>query len=99
MTTAMIQMMVYLTAAQKKALQKKARARSASVAAEVRNAVDAYLAGVLPQELQLLDAATKQAQADIEAMRARLDHANRQVDDILRQREALHRTGRATAAA
>ena len=98
MSTAMIQMMLYLTPAQKKALQRKAKARSASVASEVRNALDAYLEGVLPAELQLLDAATKQAQKDIDAMRRRLDQANRKVQEILRQREALHQGTQAKAA-
>ena len=86
----MVQMILYLSPSQKRALQKKAKARSASMAAEVRNALDAYLDGVLPEELHLLDAATKQAQKDIDAMRKRLDEANHKVEDILRQRKALH---------
>lgn len=57
----MVQMTLYLSPAQKKALRSRAKARSASEVSEVRNALNAYLDGVLPEELQLLDAATKQA--------------------------------------
>jgi len=60
--------MVYLTAEQKTGLAKRARDRNTKVAAEIRSAIDAYLAGVTPQDLALLDAATRHAQRDIEAM-------------------------------
>jgi len=45
----------YLDAAHKKALQAKARAHGTKLAEEVRRAVDAYLSGVSPEELRLLD--------------------------------------------
>ena len=35
---------------------------------EIRSAIDAYLAGVTPQEIELLDVATRKAQEEIEAM-------------------------------
>lgn len=60
--------MVYLTSEQKEGLAKRARQRKTKVAAEIRAAVDAYLAGVTPQELELLEAAATRAQRDIEAM-------------------------------
>jgi hypothetical protein len=65
---AMQSTMVYLTQAQKTALARRARQRRTKVAAEIRAAIDAYLAGVTPQELELLDAATRKAKEEIDAM-------------------------------
>ena len=53
---------------QKIALRERARAKGTNVAEEIRNAVDAYLSGVSPEELDLLDVATRKAQADIAEM-------------------------------
>jgi Holliday junction resolvase RusA-like endonuclease len=60
--------MVYLTREQKAGLARRARERKTKVAAEIRSAIDAYLAGLTPQELELLDVATKRAKEDIDAM-------------------------------
>lgn len=60
--------MVYLTQEQKSGLARRAKQRRTKVAAEIRAAIDAYLAGVTPQELELLAAATLRAKEDIEAM-------------------------------
>jgi hypothetical protein len=65
---AMQSTMVYLTSEQKSGLAKRAQQRKTKVAAEIRSAVDAYLAGVTPQELELLDAATRHAKAQSDAM-------------------------------
>jgi hypothetical protein len=65
---AMQSTMVYLTQEQKSGLARRAQQRKTKVAAEIRSAVDAYLAGVTPQELALLDAATRSAKAEIDAM-------------------------------
>jgi guanylate kinase len=65
---AMQSTMVYLTPEQREGLARRARQRNTKVAAEIRAAIDAYLSGVTPQELELLDAATRRAQQDIEAM-------------------------------
>jgi ribosomal protein S20 len=65
---AMQSTMVYLTQEQKDGLAKRARQRNTKVAAEIRSAVDAYLAGVSPQELEMLDAATRRARQEIDAM-------------------------------
>jgi len=65
---AMQSTMVYLTSEQKTGLAKRAQQRKTKVAAEIRSAVDAYLAGVTPQELELLDAATRHAKTEIDAM-------------------------------
>ena len=65
---AMQSTMVYLTPEQKSGLAQRAQQRKTKVAAEIRSAVDAYLAGVTPQELELLDAATRRAKAEIDTM-------------------------------
>jgi hypothetical protein len=65
---AMQSTMVYLTQEQKTGLAKRAQERKTKVAAEIRSAVDAYLAGVTPQELEMLDAATRRAQQEIDGM-------------------------------
>ena len=59
---------VYLTPEQKGGLARRARKRKTNVATEIRSAIDAYLAGITPQELELLDVATKRAKEDIDAM-------------------------------
>lgn len=86
MATAMQNMMIYVTGAQKKRLQQRARARGTSVANEVRSAIDTHLAGVGADELALLDAATRQAENDIRGMVARLERANRKLDAIFAER-------------
>jgi hypothetical protein len=65
---AMQSTMVYLTQEQKTGLARRAQQRKTKVAAEIRSAVDAYLAGVSPQDLELLDAATRRAKEEIDAM-------------------------------
>ena len=87
MASAMQNMMIYVTGAQKRQLQKRARARGTSVAAEVRSAIDTHLAGVDANELVLLDAATRQAERDIREMVERLERANRKLDAVLAERE------------
>jgi hypothetical protein len=64
---------IYLEQGQKKAIARKAKARGTNMSAEIRNAVDAYLAGVSADELRLLDAATRQAKVEIDEMNAMLD--------------------------
>ena len=65
---AMQSTMVYLTQEQRAGLAKRAARHKTKVAAEIRSAVDAYLVGVTPQELELLDAATRKAKEEIDAM-------------------------------
>lgn len=81
---------VHFTAAQKKQLQQRAKARKSSVADEVRAAVDAYLSGVTKDELALLDAATLSAQAMLDEMVETLDGVNRRAaatfDELARLR-------------
>jgi len=71
--------MVYLTSRQKSELEARARFNGTKVAAEIRSAIDAYLAGVTPQELELLDAATRHAEQDIKTMIATIDATNARI--------------------
>ena len=80
---------VYLEPAQKTALQKKARRRGTKVAEEVRNAVDAYLAGVSAEELELLNAATLEAKKHLHAMASGLDRLNSKLDSALSELDRL----------
>lgn len=67
---------VYLERKQKEALARKAKARGTNLSAEVRSAIDAYLAGVSVEDLRLLDDATRRAESEIGEMNANLDRAN-----------------------
>ena len=76
---------IYLEPAQKKALQAKARAHGTKVAEEVRRAVDAYLAGISPDQLELLDAATRTAERQLGQMVQELDLINQRLDRAFAQ--------------
>lgn len=67
---------IHLTPEQKRALQARAKARKTNLAEEVRSAVDSYLSGVTPDELNMLDAATRQAETMLVDMAATLDAIN-----------------------
>ena len=88
---AMQSTMVYLTQEQKSGLARRAQQRKTKVAAEIRSAVDAYLAGVTPQELALLDAATRRAKAEIDAMVKTADEMVAGHKGFMREMRALRR--------
>lgn len=73
---------VYLEANQKKALQVRAKERGTKVSEEIRNAISAYLEGISAEELQLLDAASKHAGAELEAMGRTLKATNAKLDRL-----------------
>ena len=81
--TSLVLTQIYLEPSQKAALQKKARANGTNVAEEVRHAVDAYLAGVSAEELELLDSATLEAKRHLDAMASELDRVNTKLDRTL----------------
>ena len=91
---AMQSTMVYLTPEQKTGLARRAQQRKTKVAAEIRSAVDAYLAGATPQELELLDAATRRAREEIDAMIRTADQILASHQAFLREMRRL-RKGRA----
>ncbi|MBC7943844.1 MAG: ribbon-helix-helix protein, CopG family [Burkholderiales bacterium] len=80
---------VHLRPAQKEALQQRAKANGSNVAEEIRNAVDAYLAGVTSDELALLDAATKRTEALLAEMNEMLDGVNRKAERIFAEMAKL----------
>jgi hypothetical protein len=76
---------VYLEPSQKKALQAKARAHGTKLAEEVSRAVDAYLAGVSPEELRLLDEGSRRAARHLNEMSQELDRINARLDEAFGQ--------------
>ncbi len=80
---------VYLEPRQKAALQKRAKAKGTKVAEEIRKAIDAYLAGVTAEELELLDAATRAAKLQLDEMAAELEGINRRVDATLAEMDRV----------
>ena len=80
---------VYLEPRQKAALRKRAKAKGTKVAEEIRKAVDAYLAGVTAEELELLDAATRAAKLDLDQIAADLERVNRRVDAALAEMDRV----------
>ena len=85
---------VYLERDQKKGLQARARANGTKVAEEVRRAVDAYLAGISPGDLALLDTGTRKAQRHLAEMAAELDRVNAKLDAAFAQLDRQHRKPR-----
>jgi len=80
---------VYLEPRQKAALQRRAKAKGTKVAEEIRKAVDAYLAGITAEELELLDLATRAAKAHLDAMATDLERVNRRVDSALAEMDRI----------
>ena len=89
---------VYLEREQKKALQQRARANGTKVAEEVRRAVDAYLAGISPDELRLLDEGTRKAERHLKEMAADLDRVNARLDAAIGQLSRKSRSRQRKAA-
>ena len=85
---------VYLEPAQKKALQAKARAHGTKLAEEVRRAVDAYLAGMSPEELRLLDEGSRRAARHLSEMSRELDRINARLDEAFSQLSGRPATAR-----
>ena len=88
---------VYLDAEQKAALQKKAKEKGTKVAEEIRSAVDAYLAGVTPEELALLDMASRAAAEELESMCRALDATNAKLDTVFAELERMRLAREAAA--
>ena len=82
---------VYLETKQKKALSLKAKGNGTSVSVEIRNAVDAYLAGVSVEELKLLDAATAAAERDIRDINLLLTAGQKRATRFFKDIEAVKR--------
>ena len=85
----------HLGRTQKAKLKARAKAHGSKLADELRSAVDAYLAGASADDLELLDAATRKAQADIADMIAQADAINRRAEAVFAELEALRAQARA----
>lgn len=81
----------HLGRAQKQALKERAKARGSNLAEEIRTAVDSYLSGVTRAELEVLDAATRQAESAIAEMNQMLAETNRKADRIFAELDRLRR--------
>jgi len=88
---------IYLKREQKKRLQARAKANGTKVAEEVRRAIDAYLAGVSPEELKLLDIGTRRAEKHLAEMAGELDRVNAKLDAAFAQLDRQHRRVRKAA--
>ena len=86
---------VYLESSQKKALQVRAKERGTKVSEEIRNAVSAYLEGISVEELQLLDAASKHAGHELDAMGRTLKATNAKLDRLFAEVEKSRRAKQA----
>ena len=85
---------VYLERKQKDALQARAKANGTKVAEEVRRAVDAYLAGISPEDLRLLDEGTRKAERHLSEMADELDRVNAKLDAAFTELDRQHRKAR-----
>ncbi len=82
---------VYLDAEQKKALARRAKSNGTNLSVEVRNAVDAYLAGVTVDELELLDAATLRTKQEIDEINVILDRGRARAESFFKEIETIKR--------
>ncbi len=62
-------MMIYLEPEQKARLKRRAEATGGSVSREIRAAIEQYLNGATPNEVEALDALSRQAEKDLAEMR------------------------------
>ena len=81
---------IYLERKQKAALQARAKANGTKVAEEVRRAVDAYLAGISPEDLRLLDEGTRKAERHLSEMGDELDRVNAKLDAAFTELDREH---------
>jgi hypothetical protein len=68
---------VYLEPAQKQALAIRAKEVGRKPSEAIRDAIDAFVAGVTVEDLKLLDVATRKAEKDLKEMVTVLDAANK----------------------
>jgi len=83
---------VYLNSAQKKGLENLTKEKGTTVSHEIRRAVDVYLSGMTPEELELLDAFSREAEQGMQDMADRLDETNRKLDDVFEEMTRIRHT-------
>jgi len=80
---------LYLDVPQRRFLESRAKRRGTNLSAEARAAIDVYRAGVGLPELQLLDAATRRAKDDLDAISAVYDQAELRARKFFAEIEAI----------
>jgi len=73
----------------KRRCKKGQKSKGPKVAEEIRNAVDTYLTGVTPEELELLDIASREAAKEFDAMSKTLDATNKKLDSVFKELERV----------
>jgi hypothetical protein len=84
---------VYLEPCQKKALQAKARAHGTKLAEEVRRAVEAYLAGVSPDDSSPHYAGSGKVARHLAEMSEELERVNARLDEAFATLSRAKRRG------
>lgn len=80
---------VYLDPQQKKALAARGKERGRKPSEAFREAVDAYVAGATIEDLNLLDAATRHAESEIDEMIRVLDAGKKRADKFFAEIEKI----------
>lgn len=95
---AMQSALIHLAPKQKSALKARARKKGSSVSAEVREAIDLYLAAASPAEMEALDLLSRQAAEDLRHMDRTLDDINAKFDRLFAEIGRLRATPRRAGA-
>ena len=80
---------VYLEPEQKKSLAARAKEIGRKPSEAIRDAIDAYVAGVTIDDLKLLDVATKKAEKDIKEMVKLLDAGQKRANAFFAEIEKI----------
>jgi hypothetical protein len=80
---------IYLDAPQRRLLESRAKRRGTNLSSEARAAIDLYKADVSLPDLALLDVATQRAKADLDAIAAVYDKAERRARKFFAEIEAI----------
>jgi len=81
---------IYLDPLQKDALRHRAKERGTTLSEEIRQAVELYLSGITQDEIELLHEFSLLAKKELNGMIETLDACNRNIDEILIQRDKIH---------
>ena len=81
---------IYLDPRQKNELQRRAKERGTTLSEEIRQAVEMYLAVVTKEGIELLHEFSLLAEKELNGMIETLDACNRNIDEILIQRDRIH---------
>jgi predicted DNA-binding protein len=80
---------VYLEPLQKQSLAARAKEIGRKPSEAIRDAIDAYIAGVTVDDLKLLDVATKQAEKDLKEMVKLLDAGQKRANSFFAEIEKI----------